>query len=87
MSDKHYSNITLDAVKLYCTGTVSDFTEERLLDILNGEVDLDDARDDVLSFMDTLHNVYCSSCGGAFKTKEKTGFSHCIDHDGVSRHD
>ena len=52
MSEKHYSNITIEAVRKYCSGTVSDFTEESLLDILNGEVDLDEAREDVLSLME-----------------------------------
>lgn len=50
MTEKHYSNITLKEVEQYCAGTVSDFTKERLLDILNGEVDLDEAREDCLSF-------------------------------------
>ncbi|MCK4704698.1 MAG: hypothetical protein KAT90_04380 [Gammaproteobacteria bacterium] len=49
-STGQYKNITMEMVKEYCRGTMSDFTEERLLDILTGEVALKDARDDVLSF-------------------------------------
>jgi len=85
MSNKHYSNITLDAVEQYCAGTVADFTIVRLLDILTGETDLDEAREDALSFAEEeiKHTVYCSSCGHEFSLKQETGFSHCEDHKGV----
>ena len=33
------------------------------------------------------YTVYCSSCGSEFKHKEKTGFSHCEDHEGILNHD
>ena len=33
-------------------------------------------------------SVYCSSCGGEFKVKNKnTGFSHCEDHKGLKNYD
>jgi len=34
-----------------------------------------------------LHTVYCSQCGGEFKNKLKTGFSHCANHKGMKNYD
>ena len=34
-----------------------------------------------------LHTVHCSQCGGEFKHKLKTGFSHCENHKGMKNYD
>ena len=45
-----YKDITDGMISIWVTGTFSDFTRERLKDILTGEYDLEEAREDVLSF-------------------------------------
>lgn len=49
MSEQEMS-ITEVEVEEWCRGTITDFTLSRLTEILNGQYDLQDARNDILSF-------------------------------------
>ncbi len=33
-----------------------------------------------VEFLDEVHTVYCSQCGGEFRHHLPTGFSHCENH-------
>jgi len=45
-----YKTITEEEVETWCIGTFSNYEIARLTDILTGEYDLEEAREDVLSF-------------------------------------
>lgn len=45
-----FKTITLDEIRNWCRGSFSDHTEARLHDIMTGEYDLSEAREDILSF-------------------------------------
>jgi hypothetical protein len=34
-----------------------------------------------------LNRVFCSQCGGEFRSEHKTGYSHCADHRGMHNYD
>jgi hypothetical protein len=48
--NEDYKTITADEIKNWCKGSFSEYTLERLLDIITGEYDLDQAREDILGF-------------------------------------
>lgn len=48
--NEDFKTITYDEVSEWTKGTISDFTLDRLTEILNGQYNLDEARADILSF-------------------------------------